>query len=237
LEHLKVLNLLYEALLQSNVTVAFAEEGISFLQSILAAHMDLVPYGIEFLSDQEDNFYLRLHRDVRKKFAEFAIELLKTYPDRIRIVVRDLDRLDKQELFDPDIWAVYSQLLESFASSSQLQDLSDLFDHFVTAANDLTALKCGSLALKVAKAAKRDDLSSKWTNQFISLVQQTFSLILTGLSPTDVTVLEDKLKYAQSFVQTTGIKIPENPEIIAILPTLQESSPILGGLISELFKS
>jgi hypothetical protein len=231
LDQINVLNLLYGAVLQSNITVAFAEKGIVFLDAILNGHPDLLPYGMKLLNDQDDDFYLRLHRDVRKRFAEFAIGVLQKQPERIELAVRDLARLQQKGLLDPEIWVVYSRHLEQCDAHLRFPDLFDLFDHFFSAAEDLSAFNCWSFAVKIS--TDRGELRTKWTEKCIALVQQTFPLILAGA----VTSLDTKLKYAQSFLQATNSTVPSDPQIVAALSSLGESSPDLAQTLSSILAS
>jgi hypothetical protein len=185
---------------QANTPLCFAETAVAFLEAVWTRPGPLVPLAQNYLNAQPEDFYSKIHRDVAKNFAHFAVAAFEGSPaEAAKYFVRELERLAKFKMFNSDVFVAFVGALTKCDGSSDIRALAPICDQFMMNADDLTCFGIGEFAVKVLK--DREEMKAAW-------IRKGFELLIARITPEMSEVLADELlanlKQFKHFLQSLG---------------------------------
>jgi hypothetical protein len=160
---------------QANTPLGFAERAVAFLEAVWTKPGPLVPLAQSYLNAQPEDFYSKIHRDITKQFAHFAVAAFEGSPaEAAKYFVRELARLAKFEVFNADVFLAFVGVLMKCEGSLDIPALVPICDQFVMNADDLTCFGMGRFAIKLLK--DREEMKAAW-------VRKGFGLLLAQIAP------------------------------------------------------
>jgi hypothetical protein len=192
---------------QANTPLGFAETAVAFLEAVWTKPGPLVPLAQNYLKAQPEDLYSKIHRDITKKFARFAVAAFEgTLAEAAKYFVRELGRLAKFEMFNPDVFVAFVGVLKKCQESLDIPAVVPICDQFVMNADDLTCFGIGQFAVKLLK--DREEMKAAW-------IRKGFGLLIAQVAPEMSEVVAEgflpNLKAFKQFLQ--AVKYNEEQEV------------------------
>jgi hypothetical protein len=209
-----------------------AESAVKFLNEVWTKQI-LLPMATTFLEGQSEDFYSRIHRDIRKKFALFATAVYDDAVDGgVELAVRELTRLQKYEIYSADVFLVFADLL---VRNSELVDravVTEIVDDFIAKCDDLLVFGFDQRIVNVDA-----EISERWIRKLIVLVIAQFN---PEIKETWTDPILMRLGTAHRFLESIGASASKQPSekyagIVAQLKASQSEKIQAVGNVLEYF--
>jgi hypothetical protein len=241
---LDIINGIRQLLQQPNVTIQLASAAHFFIFAVFANQPQLNSIALDFLENEPEDFYSRIHRDLRKRFAEFSISVLngnfqpKTV---IKLALRDLSRLVQFEVFDYELYLLYGDLLQKFSKEVDAAQVSEIFDRLIVSTDDLMAFTTWRIPIVASSIGKVPEKKSRWIDKCGSLTMAALSAVTAAITDRHASWLMERLQAAKYFVESVKepLRVQLAPPTRALLADLAESPLLavksLGEVVTSLF--